>query len=315
MKKYERNIKVGRYIVTLTNEDKIIFPKSKITKRELIDYLRIAPIMIPYMKNRPISMQRFVKGIGEEGFYQKDAGTYFPLWIKTKPIKKQEGGKVNYVVVNNAATLVYLTNQLSITNHIWLSRIDKLQYPDRMIFDLDPSKGVKFEQVRWTAKQLKELLDELTLPSFAMTTGSRGVHVVVPLKRIHNFEYTRTFANDVATLLAHRYPKKITVEVRKKKRGKRVFVDWLRNAFGQTGVAPYSVRAIERAPIATPIEWRELFDTVDSQSFTIKNIFNRIKQKKYPWRQINKSVCSLKQARKRLDNMLEDAEFKVNHLL
>jgi len=302
-----RKIKIGRYVVEVGNEEKIMFPMANITKGDLISYYQdIAPIMIPYTKGRLISMQRFPNGIGQEGFYQKDAGDYFPAWIKRYPIKKQAGGRVKYITIDYPATLVYLANQACITPHVWLSRVDKLNYPDRMIFDLDPSKGVGFPQVRWTAKQLKKILDELQLPTFVMTTGSRGVHVVVPLKRVHDFEYTREFVHDIAHLLAAKYPKKITIHVRKAKRGKRVFVDWLRNAFGQTGVAPYAVRPREGAPIATPITWDELYKKgVTSQQFTIKNIFRRMSKKQCPWKNINKSACTLKKARKKLDQLRE----------
>jgi len=267
-----RKIKCGRYTVTVTTENKILFPKAGITKGDLIRYYeRIAPIMIPHLKNRPLMMHRFVHGIAEEGFYQKDAPDYFPFWIAVAPIEKKEGGIVRYVLCNNVATLVYIANQLSITPHIWLSRVPKIDYPDRMIFDLDPSKGVSLSVIRWAAKKIKELLEKCGLTSFVMTTGSRGFHIAVSLKKIHTFDYTRTFAQDLARLLVHRYPDKLTLEMRKDKRGKRIFVDTLRNAFAQTGVAPYAVRAKPGAPIATPIEWDELLNKgIKPQSYTIK---------------------------------------------
>lgn len=302
----DRKVTFGRYTVTLTSESKLLFPKANITKKELIQYYeRIAPIMIPHMKNRPLSMHRYVHGITEEGFYQKDAPDYFPSWIAVAPIKKQEGGIVRYVLCNNVATLVYLANQLCITFHTWLSRVPKIDYPDRMIFDLDPSKGVTLTTVKWTTKKIKELLEKCGLKSFVMTTGSRGFHVVVSLKNVHTFDYTRVFAYDVARLLVHRYPHKLTVEMRKAKRGNRVFIDTLRNAFGQTGVAPYSVRAKPGAPIATPIEWHELVGKgVKPQSYTIKNIFRRLSRKKDPWLSIDHTATSLKEARKMLDRLL-----------
>jgi bifunctional non-homologous end joining protein LigD len=300
-----RKVKLGKYTVELTHEDKILFPKARITKRELLDYYqRIAPIMIPYIENRPLTMHRFVNGIAQEGFYQKDASDYFPSWIKRKEVKKKEDGIVHYVVCNNAAALVYIANQLSITQHVWLSKITKLNYPDRMIFDLDPAPGVTFVTIRWVAKKIKELLEKLGLKTFVMTTGSRGVHIVVPLKPVHTFDYVRTFARDIAQVLAHEYPEKVTVEMRKAKRGKRVFVDFLRNAFGQTGVAAYSVRAKPGAPIATPITWNELKD-VTPQKYTIKNIFRRLSVKGDPWKNIDSSACTLKQARKKLDVLLK----------
>jgi len=297
-------IKVGRRTVRITHGDNILFPKSKITKDELIKYYHdIAKLMLPHMKNRPLTLQRFVDGIGKEGFYQKNASDYFPAWIKTKAIKKKEDGTVNYVVCNDGATLLYLANQLTITFHLWLSKIDKLTYPDKMIFDLDPSvKG--FAVVRTAARHLKKVLeDELGLITFLMTTGSRGLHVVVPLRRTADFDTVRQFARDVANVLVARYPKALTTEMRKAKRGKKIFIDYLRNAFAQTGVAPYSVRAKEGAPVATPIEWKEL-GTVHPDTFTIKNIFKRLSRKSCPWQNVYKQVCSLVRARKRLDGLL-----------
>ncbi len=294
-----RRLKLGKYVVAVGNERKILFPKSKITKGELIEYYRrIAPIMIPYMKDRPLTMQRFPQGIDEEGFYQKDAPDYFPKWIKFKSIKKKADGYVRYVVCNNAATLVYLANQACITPHLWLSKIDKLRYPDRMIFDLDPS-GRDFNLVRKAAKQLKSILDQLELPSFVMTTGSRGLHIVIPLKRGHHFDWVRSFARDIAELIVQQSPRQFTLEIRKVKRRGRVFIDILRNAYGQTGVAPYAVRPKPGAPIATPITWKEAFNPrLTPQRYTIKNIFRRLAQKDDPWQDINKFACSLSKARK-----------------
>ncbi len=289
-----RSIKLGKYVVDITNENKILFPKAKITKGELVEYYqRVASYMIPYVKNRPLTMHRFVQGIDQEGFYQKNVPDYFPSWIKRVPILKKADGIVNYVVCNNDATLVYLANQLCITPHIWLSRVDKLKYPDRMIFDLDPSPGVSFLQIRWAAKKIKKLLEhDFGLSTFIMTTGSRGVHIIVPLKRVHTFDQVRLFAHDCADLLAKKYPKKLTLEMRKAKRGKRIFIDVLRNSFGATGVAPYAVRAKPGAPIATPIEWHEL-DAVTPQKYTMKNIFRRLVRKKDPWQDIDKNQSGL----------------------
>ncbi len=298
-------IKVGKQVVEITNGDKIIFPTAKITKRELIEYyIKIAPLMLPHMKDRPLTMQRFVNGVGEEGFYQKNAGDYFSDWITTTSIAKKEDGEVNYVICNQAATLVYLANQLAVTFHLWLSRVDKLNFPDKMIFDLDPSvKG--FAAVRIAARQIKKVLeDELGLPTFVMTTGSRGVHVVVPLDRSASFTTVRAFARDVAHLMATRYPKTLTIEMRKAKRGSRVFVDYLRNTFAATGVAPYSVRPTQKASVATPLEWSEL-GRVQADSFTIKNIFARLNKKVCPWKELHKSACSLKDARKLLRDVIQ----------
>ena len=181
-------LKIGNRLVAITNPDRVLFGKSGITKGQMIDYYRrIAPIMLPYIKDHPITMHRYPDGIDHEGFYQKDVSNYFPAWIKTEPIAKKEGGVVHYVVINNAATLVYLANQACIVMHAWTSKIDKLHYPARMIFDLDPSTK-DFSHVRKTALAIRAHLENLNITSFVMTTGSRGLHVVVPLKRNHTNE-------------------------------------------------------------------------------------------------------------------------------
>lgn len=298
-------IKVGNHTVTLSNEDKILFPKSKITKGDLIDYYDfVASSMLSHVKNRLLSMHRFPSGIQSEGFFQKDAAEYFPSWIKRKAIKKKEDGTVKYVVCNNAATLVYLANLGCITMHIGLDKIDKLEMPDRMIFDIDPSKN-DFARVKKCAQQLKQLLEHLKLPVFVMTTGSRGLHVVVPLKRVHTFDYVKKFAQQCARLLIAEHPKQMTMEIRKDKRRGKIFIDTLRNAFGQTAVAPYSVRAKEGAPIATPINWNELGRLKISQHYTIKNIVRRLNTKGDVWKTIDKHACSLKSVHKKLQKLLD----------
>ncbi|HSC24613.1 MAG TPA: non-homologous end-joining DNA ligase [Candidatus Babeliales bacterium] len=300
-------LKSGRYIIEISNSDKILFGISAITKNDLIRYYDfIAPIMLPHVKNRPISMQRFPSGIDHEGFFQKDAGDYFPSWITRVAIPKQEGGIVNYVVIDKPATLIYLANQGCITPHVWLNRIDNLEKPDRMIFDLDPADALSFKYVQRAAKKLKKILDDCSLPSFCMLTGSRGAHIVVPLKRVHTFDDTRDFAYNVAFLLAQYYPDLVTIDIHKSDRGNRVFIDWLRNGFGSTVVAPYAVRAREKAPVAMPVTWQELLSSgMSSQKYTIANVKNRISTIGDVWHDIQQHIVILKKARDKINTMLE----------
>lgn len=298
-------INVGRYAVEITHPERILFGKSGLTKTDLIDYYQaIAPIMMPYLTDRPISMQRFPNGLADEGFFQKDASDYFPTWITRFPIEKETKEAVNYVVIDKPATLIYLANQNCITPHIWLSKIDNLNKPDKMIFDLDPADKLTFSAVQDVAQKLKKVLDDLGLPTFCMLTGSRGAHIVVPLKRVHTFDEVREFSHDVATLLAKQFPKLITVDMQKTKRGKRIFIDWLRNGFGATAVAPYAVRARENAPVAMPVTWQELLkrDTI-SQKYTIKNAMKRISKVGDVWQGMSKSAVTLTKSRKLLDKM------------
>lgn len=295
-------ITVGRYTVEIAHPDKVLFGKSGFSKEDFINYyLAIAPTMLPHVMDRPISMQRFPQGIHEDIFFQKDASDYFPSWIQRFSVAKQTEGSVNYVIIDKPATLIYLANQACVP-HIWLSKTDNINKPDRLIFDVDPADEYSFEKVQKVARYLKEILDALNLPSFYMLTGSRGAHIVIPLKRVHTFDETRAFARDIAELLAQQFPKLITVDVRKSKRGKRIFLDWLRNGFGATAVAPYAVRALEGAPIAIPVTWQELQKKgMFSQKYTIKNGMKRINKVGDIWHDINKHAVTLKEARKKLD--------------
>lgn len=309
-KESENNVKFGKHSVTLTNQEKVLFPDDGITKGDLINYYtRIAPHMLPYMKDRAVTMHRFPDGIQHESFYQKNIADYFPDWIKSIKISKQDGGNNNYVVCNDVETLVYLANQACITPHIWLSRIDKLNYPDRMIFDLDPGKDNAFVVVRRAAFAIRDILTKLNLTSFVMTTGSRGVHIVIPLNRQADFDTVRAFAHDVATVIATQNPKDFTVEQRINKRKGRLFIDTTRNAFAQTGVAPYAVRAKPGAPVATPLSWDELENSrLTAHTYTIKNIFKHLQAKGNPWKDMGRSKQSLTKARKILDGLMKQTE-------
>lgn len=297
----KNSLAVGGYTIELSHLDKVLFPKDDITKHDVVAYYaKIATHMIPYVKNRPISMLRYPNGIEHEGFYQKNAGEYFPSWITLKPIKSEGGKIVHYVVIDKKATLLYLANQLCLTPHIWLSKVDKLDYPDRMIFDLDPSgKTFYFSLIQKTAFVFKELLEHCGLVPYIMTTGSRGMHVVVPLKRMENFDTVRAFAYDIATFIQKHDPKNLTLEIRKNKRGKKVFLDYLRNSYSATSVAPYAIRAKNGAPVATPIDWKEAEDSkLVSTRYTIFTVFDRLKKKGDPWKDIAKNARSLSKAMK-----------------
>jgi len=305
MEKIKKYVKCGRFTVAITSPEKILFPgtgKTEITKGEFVDYyIRHAAIMLPYLKNRILTMQRFPDGIAAEGFFHKDAPSYFPSFIKRVAVKKQEGGVVNYVVCNNMATLVYVANTACITFHLFLSKIDTLHIPDQMIFDLDPSHHgaqIDFKGVKKVALLLKEILIKLGLVPFVKTTGSRGLHVVVPLKREFDFDVVRACARKIAELVLELHPQLVTLEVRKEKRGTRIFLDTLRNSFTATAVAPYSVRAHPHAPVAVPVLWKELEGNVltSSDMYTIGNVDKRLAAVGDLWKDMAKSARSLKKA-------------------
>lgn len=301
------SIKVGKYKVDITNKDKILFPKDKITKGDIIDYYqKIASTMLIYTKDRPLTMHRYPDGIEKEGFYHKDAPEYFPDWIKTKRIKKEDGS-VNYVVANNEATLVYLANYGCLTPHLWLSKIDKLDYPDRIIFDFDPSKETDFDNVRKLALKMKDLIEKVGLTPYVMTTGSRGLHIYVPIIRKNTFDEVKQFAKDLGIYIVKNNQDIATMEVRKAKRGNRIFIDTLRNEFAQTGVAPYSVRAKNGAPVATPLTWKEIHDSnLTPQKYNINNIFARLAKIEDPFKNMSKDAKSIKSAQEKIKEILEN---------
>jgi bifunctional non-homologous end joining protein LigD len=288
----------GPYTVETSHEDKVLFPGDGITKGDLIEYyVKIGETMLPHLEGRPISMQRFPDGIRREGFYQKEVPDYFPDWIGRATVGLKDGSTQPQVVVENIATLAFLADQGCITPHTWLSRADRITRPDKMVFDLDPP-GTDFEPVRTAAFDLKEVLDELGIPSFAMTTGSRGLHVVIPLGRSLEFEPERDIAKEIAAVAVLRHPDRLTMEIRKEKRKERMFLDTLRNAYAQTSVPPYAVRPRPGAPVATPVGWDELKNPdITSASFTIRNIFGRLSQKGDPMKDMFRQAISLEHYR------------------
>jgi bifunctional non-homologous end joining protein LigD len=313
----ERVEKVDGHELELSSLGKVLFPDEgvtegdvttlggAITKGDVIDYYRrIAPVMLPHVKDHPVSMQRFPNGIGDKGFYHKQMPDYFPDWIERARVEVLESGEIQeQVLPNNAATLVYLANQNTITLHIWLSRADRLYYPDRMIFDLDPP--AEFEVARSTAFLVKELLEEVGLAPFVMTTGSKGLHVVTPLDRSAHFDETRDFARDLAQLLAGRHPDTLTTEMRKGEREGRLFLDYVRNGYAATGVAPYSLRPRPAAPVATPLTWDELKDpALRSNTYNLRNLWDRLDKITDPWQGMMRNARGLKDPRRRLDKLV-----------
>ncbi len=289
---------INKHKIPITHKEKLYFPKSRITKGEIIDYYQqIAPHLLPYSKNRALTMVRYPEGITGESFFQKNASDYFPSWIKLEKVESQSAGTTHYVVCQDAATLVYIANQGCITPHVWLSTIDHLNYPDTLIFDLDPAgETVKnFKPISTAARMIKALIEDHGLTAWVMTTGSRGLHVRVPLKPQHTFDEVRGFAKHIAEQVVAESPKEYTLESRKEKRGKKLLIDIMRNGFSATAVLPYAVRAQEHAPVATPLEWDELDDTaLRSNSYMIKTIFDRLEKKGDVWKGIFLKARSLK---------------------
>jgi bifunctional non-homologous end joining protein LigD len=291
-------IRAGRRVVEVSRPDKPLFPDG-ITKADLARYYEaVAGFMLPHLAGRPLNLERFPDGIEGNRIIQQRASDHFPDWIRRVKVAK-EGGTVEHVVAGDAATLVYLANQACITLHAWPSRADRLDRPDRLIVDLDPSD--RAADVRRAALEFGALLRELGLEPFVMATGSRGYHVVVPLQRRLEFDAVREFARDLARVAVARDPERLTIEQRKAKRGDRILVDVMRNAYAHTAVAPYSVRPRPGAPVATPLRWEELEDSsLRPDRWTIETVLRRLERDGDPWEEMARAGQALGAARRRL---------------
>src|SRR5689334_2895116 len=295
-------ITVGGITVPITHPDKVLFPADGITKADLARYYAdAAESMLPWLRDRPITMVRYPDGLDGQRFFQKNAPAYFPDWIRRVRVGK-EGGEVEHAVCGNPATLVYLANQACIEIHAFTSRVDKLDAPDQMVFDFDPPDGTRFADVRRAALWARDLLaGDLGLTSFVRTTGGRGLHVHVALNRRADFEVVREFTHRAAGVLARRHPDVITTEQRKDKRGDRIYADVMRNAYAQTVVASYGVRGRPGASVATPLNWAEVEDeALRPGQFTVETIRARLDDGTDPWADFAESRYGLGEAAKRL---------------
>lgn len=292
-----------RIEVEITHPDRVLFPADGITKGDVVDYYAaVAEAMVPHLKGRPLTLWRYPQGIDEQGFVQQDFADTLPDWMGSAEVAK-EGGTVVHPVADRREALVWLANQNCITPHSWLSRRDRLDEPDLIVFDLDPST-TDFAPVRAAARACADVLDDLGLASYVKTTGSRGLHVVVPLSRGTDFDTVRQFARDVAGIVAADDPAHRTVEQRKDKRGDRIYLDVMRNAYAQTAVAPYAVRARRGAPVATPLEWDELGGRgLRPDRFTVRDVPKRIAEQGDPWADMRRRARSLTRPMQRLKKL------------
>ncbi len=294
-------IRVGGQWISMTHLGKVLFPDDGITKQHLINYYFYASgYLLRYVRDRPLMMQRvgWRDGSINRVFVQQRPSSHFPDWIERVTVdlkgSKEKGAQIEHVVCDSAATLIYLVNQGMITPHVWASRIDHPDIPDQLIFDLDPGES-GFDAVRETAFLLKTLLEQEGLKPYVMTTGSDGVHVRAPIRRVNGFDFVRTRARELADAIVSAHPTRATTEIRKTKRNGKVFIDTLRNSYGQNSVAPYAIRARPSAPVATPITWEELRkETVTASCFTIANIHNRLATVPDPWAQFFRHARNLR---------------------
>jgi bifunctional non-homologous end joining protein LigD len=296
-------VRAGGRAVRINRPDKVLFPDDGLTKADLAAYYKaVAGRMVPQLRGRPLMLERHPGGIRDHGFMQKDTPEHTPDWVHRVELPK-EGGTVTYTVCDGSATLLYLADQACVTLHRFLSRADRADHPDRLVIDLDPPDG-DFAPVRQAALQVRGLLTELDLPSTVMTTGSRGLHVLVALDGRAHVDEVRGFARDAAGLLAARYPRTLTTETRKNARRGRLYLDVQRNAYGQTSVAPYAVRSLPGAPVAAPVTWDDVEDPeLTAQRWTLRTVEDLLAAD--PWRGAPRGR-SLGRAHRRLGALRED---------
>lgn len=268
--------------VTISNPTKELY--EGISKGEVLDYYRdVAEVMLPHLRDRPLTLHRFPDGIGKSGFFQQQAGEHFPDWLRTVDIPRRDGdGSVRHALCQDEPSLRYLANQAVLEFHTWLSTADAPENPIRLVLDLDPPDGVDLADLRKAARGAAELFREAGLTPFAQTTGGRGFHIVAPLDGRADYETVRPLARDLASRLAATAPETLTTEQRKDKRGNRIFLDVNRNAFGQTAICPYSLRSRSGAPVATPIDLDEI-GRVTPDKYTLRNVRRRLAGKSDPW--------------------------------
>ncbi|MGQ0766995.1 MAG: non-homologous end-joining DNA ligase [Gemmatimonadota bacterium] len=259
----------------ITHPEKVLFPDSGITKGELADYYRlVADLIVPHLAGRPVTMERFPRGIGEKGFIQKNVARGFPAWLERVEVPK-EGGTVNYPLVNDVRSLMWVINQNTITPHVWTSRIPSLMEPDICVIDLDPSVD-DHKVLTSVALQVRELLKELGLESHVKTSGSRGFHIVIPLASRTTFGESGRFSEALASELVRRDPRNLTLEFSKADRGSRILVDVLRNRPGATFASAYAVRPRPGAPVSAPVTWDEVKAGVHPTDFTLRSMVERL---------------------------------------
>lgn len=266
----------------LTNLQKLYWPDEKITKGDLINYYEtVAPLILPYLKDRPLSLKRNPNGILDKGFYHKDAGNIAPAWMKTANIHSEPTDKtVHYLVCNNVKSLLFIANLGCIEMNPWNSTTQKLDAPDYLVMDLDPSDKNTFDEVIDTALVIKEILDKAGITGFCKTSGSTGLHIYIPCKKKYGYDEVREFAKLIATLAQEQLPETTTMERSLAKRKKyHVYIDYLQNSRGQTLASAYSARPKPGATVSAPLEWKEVKKGLQLSDFTIKTIHKRTRKK------------------------------------
>jgi bifunctional non-homologous end joining protein LigD len=289
----------------ITHPEKVLFPDDGITKAELAAYYEsVAAIMVPHICGRPVTLERYPAGIGGKGFWQKDVSRGFPEWLERVEVPKKDG-TVHHPLINDTRSLLWMSNQNTITPHVWVSRVPALYYPDVCVFDLDPSSDDEPHVLRDAALRLRDLLDELGLPSWVKTSGSKGFHIVVPLDGASKTGDVARFAHTAGALLVARDPQHLTQEFSKADRGGRILVDTGRNGYSATFAAVYAVRARPNAPVSAPCTWEEIErGDVGPRTFTLRTMSERLAQVGDLWTEMRRSRKPLRRAAERLRRLI-----------
>ena len=270
-------LEIDGHQIKLTNLEKVLFPEDGYTKADLIRYYtEVSPYLVPFITDRPLTLKPFPDGIAGPSFYQKDKPGFTPRWIASwTDTSVDRAGGIDYILGNDIATVVWMANYTAIEIHPWLSRIDDPDHPDFAMIDLDPASGATWDDVKQVALVVRDLLEARDLVGFPKTTGSRGIHVLVPIARRYTFEESRTFVEDIGKAARERLPELVTLTFAKKAR-RGIYVDYLQNVRGKTTAGPYSVRPIRRAPVSAPLRWDEISAIGRPDAFTIANLPDRL---------------------------------------
>jgi len=292
----------------ITHPEKVLFPDDGITKAELAAYYEsVAAVMLPHIRGRPVTLERYPAGIGGKGFWQKDVSRGFPEWLERVEVPKKDG-TVHHPLINDTRSLLWMANQNTITPHVWVSRVPTLIYPDVCVFDLDPSRDDEPDVLRAAALALRDLLDELGLPSWVKTSGSKGFHILVPLDGSAKTSDVARFAHAAGALLVKRDPQRLTQEFSKADRGGRILVDTGRNGYSATFAAVYAVRARPGAPVSAPCTWEEIArEDVGPRTFTLRTMHERLARVGDLWAEMRRRRKPLRRAAERLRSLTSDS--------
>ncbi|MHA6804608.1 non-homologous end-joining DNA ligase [Salinifilum ghardaiensis] len=277
----------------LSNSDKLLYPDDGCSKRDVVEYFRgVAPTMVPHLRGRPLTLRRFPDGIGAKGFFQKEASAHFPEWMRVEPVPQASGGApVHHVVCDDAASLVYLATQACLEFHVFLSTMDDLDAPVVAVVDLDPPADAGLPELRSITTGMCDRFRDAGLAPHVQATGGKGFHVTAPLTGEASFDEVREQIREMADAAAREDPERLTTKHRKDERGDRVFLDTNRNAYGQTVIAPYSLRARPGAPAATPLDLAEVPGATPN-GYGLRNVHRRLAQKRDPWARLSGSAAT-----------------------